>query len=292
MRLPLVMLEIFTAIAEHGSLRGAAESLGLTPSTVSHQLKNLETQIGTKLVVRTSRSLSLTEAGKALFEGTAPGFSQIAQGFGNARMAGQRPRGPLNVAMPELAYHAVLAEALRRFQTEHPDIELELSIGDGLVDILKDGRHAGIRSGEIISENMVAIRLTPPLRLAVAGAPGYFSINGIPQSPQDLQNHNCIRYRFISSGQFAPWVFSGEDADYTIAVTGSTIVNSLPVAVNAAIEECGLVFLLRDYIKEEIDTGKLQVVLDDHATHTAGLFLYFPTEYRNYKPLRALIDFL
>lgn len=292
MRLPLQMLEVFTAIVENGNLRRAASALGVKPSTVSHQLKNLEDRIGTQLVIRSPRSCTLTEAVQVLIDGTGPAFLQMQQAFDDARMSGTETRGALRLTMPELAYQLLVAPRLNEFRDLYPQIDIEFSIDDALDDIRDTGFHAGFRFGEMLSEDMVAVRMTDSLKLAAAGSPQYFEIHGKPNSPSDLLQHNCIRYRFISSEQFAPWMFKGSPSDYSIKVTGDHVVNSLPVAVDGATRGIGLIFVLERYIQSELESGALELVLQNDTTHTAGLFLYYPREYRNHRPLQAFVDFL
>ncbi|MEM9629743.1 MAG: LysR family transcriptional regulator [Pseudomonadota bacterium] len=292
MRLPLATLEIFTAIAEHGSLKGAADALGLKPSTVSHQLKSLEERLGTALFIRTTRSVNLTEAGRALLKGTAPAFHQISDAVESARATGHEPRGTLKLAVPEFAYHLLVAKTLPLFRAAYPEIDIELSLTDALEDILETGMHAGIRLGDIVAQDMVAVRLSPPKKLAVVGSPDYFARCGRPEHPEDLLAHECIRYRFHSSGRLAAWNFLGHEADYAVEVSGKLIVNSLPVAVDAARRGEGLAFVLHDYVAQEIKEGSLLTVLQDHQSHTPGFYFYFPREYRSMTALRLFLDLL
>lgn len=210
MRLPLVTLEIFNAIAAHGSMRAAAESLGIKPSTVTHHLKTLEDQIGTALFIRTTRSVRLTEAGRALMRGAGPALEQLAEAMESARSTGNAARGTLRLALPEFAYHLRVGPALKTFTEAFPQIALELSVTDALSDILEEGLHAGFRLGDKVAEDMIALKITPPLRLAVMASPSYLEAHGTPSKPRDLLDHNCINYRFPSSGAIAPWLFSDE----------------------------------------------------------------------------------
>ena len=292
MRHPLAMLEVFTAIAERGSLKGAADALGIKPSTVSHQLKGLEDRIGTALFVRTTRSVSLTEAGRALLKGTAPAFQQISDAVESARTTGHTPRGALKIAVPEFAYHLLVANVLPEFREAHPGIDIELSLTDALEDILKAGMHAGIRLGDLVAQDMVAVRLSPPLKLAVLGSPGYFFKAGEPEQPKDLLNHDCIRYRFHSSGRLAPWNFSRDEGEYEVEVSGNLVVNSLPVAVDAARRGQGLIYVLHDYVEKDIEAGNLVPVLRRNMPQTPGFYFYFPREYRSMIPLRLFLEAL
>lgn len=292
MRLPLATLEVFTAIARQGSLRAAADELGIKPSTVSHQLKNLEDQIGTALFIRTTRSVSLTEAGRALIRGSGPAFDQLEEAMDTARSTGHQARGKLKLAMADHVYDLFFGPALSSFSESYPDIELELSITDALSDILEEGFHAGFRLGDRISQDMIAVRLTPPLELTVIGSPEYFERNAIPKSPRDLLNHNCVRYRFQSSGQIAPWNFRSPDGAYAVDVKGRMIVNTLPASIDLAKQGLGLVYTFKDICLEELKTQKLTSVLANHLPKTPGVYIYFPREYRNMVPLRLMIDHL
>jgi len=290
MRLPLATLEIFAAIAKHGSQRAAAEALGLRPSTVSHQLKTLEEQLGKALFIRTTRSLSLTEAGRALIRGAGPAFDQLSEAVESARSTGHAARGTLKLAMPEFAYHLYVSPILNGFCETYPEIELELSLTDAMSDILGEELHAGFRLGDRIAQNMVAVRLTDPLQLAVSVSPSYLAANGTPETPGDLLSHSCIRYRFQSSRQLAAWRFVAPDGGYTVEVGGSLITNTLPASVDMAKQGLGFVYTFQDYVAAEIAAGHLVPVLENHLGKSPGLFLYFPAEYRAMMPLRLFID--
>ncbi|MEO0978800.1 MAG: LysR family transcriptional regulator [Pseudomonadota bacterium] len=290
MRLPLTTLEVFTAIANQGSLKGAAHALGIKPSTVSHQLKNLEDRIGTTLFIRTTRSLSLTDAGRALLRGTSPAFEQIAEAVESARTTGHAALGSLKLAMPEYAYDLVVANLLPSFRKRYPEIQVELSLTDALQDIADTGLHAGVRLGDLIAQDMIAIRLTDPLRLAVLGSPAYLEKAGSPRTPEDLLAHQCIRYRFHSSGKFAAWEVEQPAGRSEVSVTGTLVVNSLSVAVDAARRGEGLIYLLQDYVAKDVLDGSLVPVLTEFMPHVPGFFLYFPRAYREMVPLRLFID--
>lgn len=289
-RLPLATLEVFDAIARHGSLRAAADALGIKPSTVSHQLKSLEERLGEALFIRTTRSINLTEAGRALFRGTEPAFSQLAVAVDGARRVGHAARGQLRIALPEFVYELLLGPALADFCHRHPDVELELSLTDALSDILGEELHAGFRLGDRIAADMVAIRITPPLKLAVVASPAYVRAFGEPSTPEDLLEHNCVRYRFQSSRRIAPWTFDADGNDYDVDVTGSLVVNTLPVSIDVARQGLGLVYTFRDYCKAELESGELVSLLRSHLPEAPGVFVYFPREYRDMAALRLLIE--
>lgn len=292
MRLPLSTLEIFDAIAREGSFKGAALRLGLKPSTVSHQLKTLEEQMGTALIIRTTRSLSLTEAGRALLRGAGPAFDQLADAVETARSIGHAPRGSLRLAMTDFVYELYVGPALPSFREAYPDIEIEMQFTDALTDLLAEELHAGFRLGDRIAPDMVAVRISMAEPLAVFASPTYLKKHGTPKIPSDLLDHQCIRYRFPTSGQIAPWTFQGDGEDYTVAVKGSLVVNTLPAVVELATRGHGLIFTFKDYCAGQVKKGMLVPVLEDHIGKTPGTYIYFPREYQNMVPLRLFVDHL
>lgn len=292
MRLPLSTLEIFTAIARHGSLRAAADALELKPSTVSHQLKTLEEQLGTALFIRTTRSVSLTEAGRALIRGAGPAFDQLTDAVESARTTGHAARGSLKLAMADHVYDLFIGPTLASFCSDYPEIELEFSISDALTNLVDEGLHAGFRIGDKIAQDMVAVRLTPPMPLAVVGSPAYFDQHGLPQNPRDLLEHNCIRYRFHSSKRIASWEFQKEEGSYVVDVRGNLINNTLPASIDLARQGLGLVYTFRDCVKQDIAKQMLVPVLENHLSATPGIYIYFPREYRSMMPLRLFMEHL
>lgn len=292
MRLPLVTLEVFLAIARHGSLRAAADALGLKPSTISHQLKSLEELMETALFIRTTRALSLTEAGRALLRGAGPAFDQLNEAVEAARSTGRSARGTLKLAMPDFVYQLIVGPALKSFFAAYPDIRLELSVTDAFSDILGEELHAGFRLGDRIAEDMVAVRLTPPLQLAVMGSPDYFAIHGRPVTPTDLLDHNCIRYRFQTSGKIYPWMFVGDQGEYCVQIDGTVIASTLPSVIDLTVNGLGLAYTFKDFASSQLASALLVSVLEPHALKVPGLHLYFPREYRTMVPLRLFLDHL
>lgn len=292
MRLPLPTLEIFNAIAREGSFKGAAHRLGLQPSTVSHQLKTLEEQLGTALIIRTTRSLSLTEAGRALLRGAGPAFDQLADAVETARSVGHAPRGTLRLAMTDFVYELYVGPALPSFRNAYPEIEIEMQFTDALTDLLAEELHAGFRLGDRIAPDMVAVRISRAESLAVFASPTYLKKRGTPETPSDLLDHECIRYRFPTSRQIAPWTFRKDEEDCAVDVKGSLVVNTLPAVVELATQDHGLIFTFRDYGADQVKNGKLVPVLEDHLGKTPGTYIYFPREYRNMVPLRLFVDHL
>lgn len=289
MRLPLTTLEIFNAIAEEGTLRGAANLLGLQPSTVSHQLKTLESLLGVSLFARTTRSVTLTEAGQILFRGVNPAFDQIGAAMQASKDVGKSQRGLLRITMPGFAYEMAIADKLPGFREKYPDVELEISINETFVDLFEGRFHAGIRLGDRIDPDMIAIRLSPPLPLAVLASERYLEKHGHPEHPGDLADHQCIRYRFGQSGNFAPWEFVSDDGRYTVAVGGNLIVNTLPSLYSAVSQGLGLGYSFADYRPAGISDNVVSL-LEAFTEPIAGVYLYYPREYKSVELLRLFIE--
>ncbi|SFK42875.1 transcriptional regulator, LysR family [Pseudovibrio ascidiaceicola] len=290
MRLPLAMLEVFNAIAQNGSLKGAAVALGIKPSTVSHQLKSLEEQLGTALFVRTTRSVTLTDAGRALQSGAGAAFDLLGQAVKDAKDHGSSARGSLRLTLPEFVFHSFLADLLSSFQEAYPEIQLELSLSDAIVDIVADGLHGGLRLGGMIAQDMIAIRLSNPQPLTVLGSKAYLDKHGRPEKPEDLLAHNCLQYRFQTSGQLAPWVFRLDGDRVEIDVQGGLILNTLPAQLQLMEQGMGLVLTFRDYALINCDLTKVECLLEDYLKPVDPIYLFYPREYKNLQPLRLFID--
>ena len=251
MRLPLTTLEIFNAIAEEGSFRAASRKLGLQPSTVSHQLKTLEDKLGVSLFSRTTRSVKLTEAGQVLYRGSNSAFGQIEAAIQSARDAGGSKRGTLRITMPGFAYDMIVADKIASFRALYPDVDLEISIDETFVDLFDNEFHAGIRIGDRVEQDMIAVRISPPLRLAVLTSEAYLRKHGAPSHPHDLLDHECIRYRFGQSGRLASWDFVEEGKKYSVNVSGKLIVNTLPSLYASVADGLGLACSFSDYRPEK-----------------------------------------
>jgi len=291
-RLPIHGLEVFLAVAERGSLRAAATALGVQPPAVSHQLKAFEEQIGVSLFSRTTRSVRLTDAGRALLRRAQPAISELGNALEDARGVGKARTGRLRVTLPAIAFHMILERRLADFQRAYPEVELELSLDEAFVDIVADGFHAGIRLGDRIREDMIALRVTPPIKEACFAAPSYFARHGRPQHPRDLLQHSCIRYRFIASKQLADWRFQGPSGLYSVDVKGTLIFNSFAALIAAARNGLGIGWTLRAGVEEELAAGSLASVLDDHVIEHPGFYLYFPKENARLEILRLFVDFM
>ena len=290
--LPFSGLQVFLAVAEHGSLRKAADVLGVQPPAVSYRLKSLEGRIGASLFVRTTRSVTLTDAGRALLARARPAITELGDAIEDARASGVVRKGAVRITLPYVAYELAIADKLRAFQDLYPDIELEMSFDEAFVDVVAEGFHAGVRLGHLVREDMIAVRLSPPIREVVFGAPSYFDRCGRPQRPEDLLAHNCIRYRYIASRRFAEWQFSGPDGVTTIDAKGTLIVDSTNALVSAVRAGAGIGWLFRPGLEEDFRSGRLESVLDRYSIERPGYFLYYPRANARIEAFRVFVEFM
>ena len=283
-------LETFLAVAETGSLRKAATRLGVQPPAVSYQLKALEERIGTPLFLRTTRSVSLTDAGRSLLARARPAMTELEGAIEDARSSGRTHKGTLRITLTHEPYRMAILPRLRAFHEQYPEIKLELSFDEGFVDIAERGFHAGVRLGGHIREDMIAVRLSPPFREAMFASPDYLEKHGRPQKPADLLKHNCIRYRYIAANRDAEWRVMENGAITSVDVDGNLTVNSTAALLEAARAGHGLAWLFRHSIEGEVRERKLEMVLEDYAVEWPGYFLYFPRANANLQVLRAFVD--
>jgi DNA-binding transcriptional LysR family regulator len=282
-------VEAFVRVAERRSFRQAAADLGVTPSAVSQAVRALEARMGVTLFTRTTRSVGLTEAGERFLERARPAFEEIVAAGNAARDLGAKPSGLLRLAVPRAVVPIILQPVLASFGAKHPEVVVEVVADEQLVDLAKKGFDAGIRMGEFIAADMVAVRLTPPLRLIVVGSPDYFARCGRPRTPSDLANHSCVRTR-RSNGAVANWRMRGTREPLELAVSGTLIVNDVPTQLAAALGGAGLAQVPEPTALEYVASGRLQEVLFEHAPSSPGLFLYFPDRSQVMPKLRVFID--
>lgn len=291
-RIPVGGLEVFLAVAEHGSLRRAAAALGVQPPAVSYRLKAFEDRLGVAVFTRTTRSLRLTDAGRALLQRAQPAVSELGLALEEARGVGKARRGTLKITLPYVAYELAIAPRLAAFQRQYPEIVLELSLNEAFVDLVVEGFHAGVRMGDHIHADMVAARLTPPLKQVYFAAPAYFARHGRPAQPQDLLRHNCIRYRYIGSREIAEWQFNGAEGVFSVDIKGGLIVDSTSAVLRAARAGAGIGWLFRPNVAADLKSGSLESVLDRHVIERPGYFLYYPRANARLELLRIFIEFM
>ena len=292
MRAPISGIEVFLAIVRQGSLRAAARSLGVGAPAVSHQLKALERKIGVDLLVRTTRSIELTDAGRTLLAGTAPAFEEIIEAIEGTRVIGKSNSGTLRLTLARSAYKMILAPVLADFQARYPDVCLDLSINEGLVDIVKEGFHAGFRLGDRLSTDMVAVRLTGPLTPAYSAAPSYLAAFGRPTHPRDLLNHKCVRYKLVTANRIWDWQFVEDGQTKIVDPPSRLVFDSMQSVMLAVRDGHGIGWSLRAVIEDDLQAGTLETVLDSYVTQLPPFYLYFPEQNRRLGLLRLFIDFL
>lgn len=292
MRLDLAGLQELLHVADTRSFTAAAAALRVTPSAVSQSISALEERIGARLVQRTTRSVSLTEAGERFVAELRPAMDGVRGAFDALAATRGRPSGTLRLSVPRLALVLVIEPVLARFLDAHPDVRLDLSIDDGLRDIVADGFDAGIRLSESVERDMIAVPVSGPMRMAVVAAPAYFAAHGAPKHPRDLAEHDCINYRSISGRAIVRWSFDVDGRELTVAVDGRLVTNDAEVMVRAALDGVGVAWVMEHTVATHLESGRLTRVLKRYCEAFPGLYLYYPDR-RNLAPkLRALIDVL
>lgn len=282
-------IEVFLSVAHHRSFRKAAVELGVSPSAISQAIRVLETRVGAALFMRTTRSVGLTEAGERFFSRAKPAFEELVAASEAARGLGQRPAGLLRLSVPRAVVPILLEPLLASFCQAYPEVEVEIAASEELVDLAAEGFDAGIRMGQFVAADMVAVRLTPPFRFVTVGSDAYFKRHAQPEHPNDLQQHACLRMR-RSSGALAPWSFNDNGHVFEMAVSGPMIANDFPTMLGAAIEGVGLAQVPEPIAAAPMRAGNLLQVLEPFAPMTPGVFLYYPGRRQIMPKLRAFID--
>lgn len=283
-------LPVVVAVAREGGFAAAAAVLGLSPATVSHSVKYVETRLGTPLFVRTTRSSALTEAGRRLVEASAKAFQEIEDSIEQVRASGGRPSGLLRINLSSIALPMVVERILAKMASDYPDVRVESFVDNALRDIVAEGFDAGIRLGEMIAQDMTAVRLTPPFRVLVVGTPAYLDRVGRPKTIAQLSSMNCITYRQITGKGLYRWELRENGSDVSIETQGTIIVNDVLAARDLALAGVGLAYLFEPLVDAQIADGQLEVVLERCAITEPGLFLYYPRRSADQPKLRAFID--
>ncbi|MEE2730568.1 MAG: LysR family transcriptional regulator [Pseudomonadota bacterium] len=286
-------LKAFVAIVDRASYARAADHLGLSRSALSQIIRHLESRLGVRLLNRTTRSVSPTEAGRRLHERIAPMISEMDDAVAEAIDSTSRTAGTLRINTLSMAAKKIIAPRLGRFHTMYPDVVLDIVIDDGLSDIVSGGFDAGIRVGERLQKDMIAVRLTDDVKLQAVASPEYLAKFGEPRTPDDLQLHACINWRFPGSGKVAVWDFQNGKKKIEAIVGGTVISNHQDIVVPAAIQGLGILYSYNDDgITEALENGQLKRVLVDWSATLPGLFLYYSNRHHFLPALRAFIDCL
>lgn len=290
-RLELDDLDAFAAIARRRSFRAAALERGVSPSTLSQTLRDLEARLGVRLLNRTTRSVALTEAGARLLAQLSPALAEIAQALDQVREAGDLPRGRVRINAPEPAVELVLAPRIAPFLAACPEVELEIISQSGFVDIVAAGFDAGVRWGESLAQDMVAVPISGPQRYVLVGSPALVAEVGAPERPEDLARKPCIGLRF-PSGLTPPWEFERDGEVINIQPHGRLTAANSRMQLEAAIAGVGFYNTFEGYAAEALADGRLVSVLDDWLPPFPGPLLYFPSRRHVPPALRAFVDFM
>jgi DNA-binding transcriptional LysR family regulator len=282
-------LEAFLSVAQHRSFRKAAAELGVTPSAISQAVRALEARVGAALFIRTTRSVGLTEAGERFLSRAKPAFEELVAASEAARDLGQRPVGLLRLSVPRAVVPLILEPVIASFGQAYPEIELEIAASEELIDLAAQGFDAGIRLGQFIAPDMVAVRLTPPFPFVVVGSPDYLARRGRPERIDDLRQHACLRMR-RSNGSIAPWSFVDGNRTVEAIVSGPLIAHDYPALLAAATRGVGLAQVPGPLARAPIAEGRLQALLTPFAVTTPGVFLYYPGRHQVLPKLRAFIE--
>ena len=290
--LPLSDLDAFTAIARERSFRAAARKRGVSPSSLSDSLRRLEERLGVRLLNRTTRSVTPTEAGERLLERLAPALGEVVSALGQLDSFKDSPAGTLRLNVPTIAARLFMPDLVSRFLALYPQIKLEVLGEDDFIDVVAAGYDAGIRYDERLERDMIAVPIGPRRqRYITAAAPGYLAKRGTPSHPRDLLDHDCIRHRFLSRAPFA-WEFDRGEESLLLSVTGPLVANSIEMEVGAAVAGLGVIRTFEEVLAPAIRRGELVPILDDWVSEFSGPFLYYASRKHMPPALRAFVDFV
>jgi DNA-binding transcriptional LysR family regulator len=287
----LSVLSAFLAVADERSFTKAAKRLSVSTSGVSQAIRKLEEQIGVRLLTRTTRSVSPTDAGEQLLAHLRPALSDIRGVLTTLAGLQSTPVGRVRLLCPRVAARTVLGPKLGQFVRAYPRVELEITTDDSRVDLASAGFDAGIQFGEFIAQDMVAVRVSPDLRPAIVGSPAYFASHPKPTSPRDVLGHQCIRFRHRGESVYR-WELDKGDESLAIAVSGSLLLDEVDLVVQAAIDGAGLAWVGEDRVADHLASGALVRVLEDWCPPFPGFFLYYPSRKQHPAALTALIETL
>ena len=279
----------FRAVARERSFTRAAAQIGVSPSALSHTIRKLEERLGLRLLTRTTRSVVPSDAGERFAWRHRSAFRRDRSGARRASTScSDKPAGSIRITTGIHAAQAILWPALARLLPVYPDIEVELSVQAGFIDIVAERFDAGVRLGETIAQDMVAVRIGPDMRMAAVASPAYFSAHKAPRTPHDLAQHNCINLRFPTRGGLYAWEFEKAGRALNVRVGGQLIVNEIALALQAALDGLGIAYLPEDYVRADIEALRLTRVLESWCPPFAGYHLYFPSR-RHQSPAFTLL---
>lgn len=282
----------FAAVAQHNSFVRASEQLGLTPSAMSQTIRTLERRLGVRLLHRTTRRVSLTDAGSRLLARLQPAFQELDAATREIETLKQQPSGTLRIVTPRIAYVDHLEPILADFHSAYPEIVLDISISDSVTDIVAHGFDLGIRLGELLEEEVVAVRLGGTIRQLAVASPGYLAKHGTPTRPEELQRHTCINWRQDGSPTLYRWEFEKDGQELSVAVRGILTLNNRELAVAAAVQGLGIAFWAEHRVRPFVASGKLVALLEDWSPNFPGFFAYYRKQRFLPPSLKVLLDTL
>jgi DNA-binding transcriptional LysR family regulator len=285
-------LSAFVAVAQAHSFTKAAARLGISPSALSHAMRGLEERLGVRLLARTTRSVAPTEAGERLLTVVLPHLQGIESELSALNLLRDIPAGTIRLTASEHAAYTVIYPVLARLAADYPEIKIEVNVDNMLADLVAGRFDAGIRLGEYVERDMVAVRIAPDMRMAIVGTPAYFERHPRPETPQDLTQHECIGIRLPTHGGLLPWEFDKDGRSITVRVEGQLIFNTMSLALRAVLDGLGLGYCLDDMAAEAIADGRLIRVLEDWCEPFPGFHIYYPSRRLLSPALRLLIDAL
>lgn len=284
-------LVAFVAVGRERNFTKAAVKLGVSQSALSHTIRELEERLGVRLLTRTTRSVAPTEAGERLLRNIGPRFDEIEAELEAVRELRTKPAGTIRITATEFAIDTVLLPKVAPLLREYPDIMVEMIVDYGLTDIVAQQYDAGVRSGEQVARDMIAVRIGPDMRMAVVGAPAYFKSRSEPKTPQDLIGHNCINLRLPTHGVYA-WEFEKANRELRVRVEGQLTFNGTAQLLNGALAGCGLAYIPEGLITEHVAKGRLKRVLADWCQSYSGYHLFYPSRRQSSAAFALLVDAL
>jgi DNA-binding transcriptional LysR family regulator len=287
----LPALVAFECVARHSSFSRAAEEMGLSASALSQSIRSLERRLDVRLLSRTTRRVGLTEEGGNMLDRVRAGLAHLSAALDEIEDRAGHPAGTVRITLPRMAFFRYFLPRLASFKARYPDVEVEFQLDDHLVDLVDGGFDIGVRMGEKLAADMIALPMGPPVRLITVAAPAYFDRHPVPRAPEDLSTgHECSRYRFASSGRISPWMFQREGDPIEVNVSGQVIVNDISAENAVAREGIAMVQTIESLVTEDLESGRLQRVLDSYSVSLGCLYLYFPSRAQMPPRLRAFID--
>lgn len=282
----------FKAVADEHSFTRAAARIGVAQSTLSHTIKRLETNMGIRLLTRTTRSVALTEAGERLLRVMAPRVAEIEEEIAQLMEFRERPSGSIRLTLSQHALDTVIWPKLKSVLLNYPDIGVELSLDSSFRNIVEDGFDAGVRLGESLEKDMIAVRIGPDWRMVAVATPGYVAAHGAPQHPQELIGHNCINMRHETRGGLYAWEFEKDGQELRVRVNGQLTFNKSEPMMDAVLNGLGIAFVPNSLADQLVASGELVLLLDDWSPFFDGYFLYYPSRHQNLPAFRIVVDAL